>query len=455
LKKLILVASIFAILALAIPCPSRPEDKPAKPRWTADFRAETGMDSLERRYYRPTFRFSFPVFGAPSWRGSAGLMYDQRLNGRLRGASDFWLTTGLERELPGNWSLEAAVRHMCRHETSRDNPAIFDVNEVLGILRLRAKNFTLGLGFGGYIGKTRDYRRLAMISMTLPDVPAEGISLETEVKWIDFSQWLYEAGFSVAIGPNTALFLRGARTYRFPAAVYIGFRYTSGETGGRPSLENFKFAAGAVPFDERFKLAASGEYRLELHRKGRSRLITDVGFSSPVLYGDGFFSQFRPDKLVYNITGEYEREVSPFLFVSWYAAYAVDMPADKALSFAGSLGTGLKLKNQPNFERLDRSFRFALAAGWNFKYDEELTLRAGVNTVPEKGLIIGADLECRMSGRRRAEIDMRLFTNIGRAVAVRPFIGLRNGPSLSRTGPSGKFKFVVGICLLKQRGVRS
>jgi hypothetical protein len=319
----------------------------------------------------------------------------------------------------------------------------------LGILRLREKDFTLGLGFGGYVGKTRDYRRLAMISMTLPDVPAEGISLETEVKWVDFSQWLYEAGFSVGIGPNTALFLRGARTYRFPAAVYIGFRYASGETGGRPPLENFKFAAGAVPFDERYKLAASGEYRLELHRKGTSRLITDVGFSSPVLYGDGFFSQFRPDKLVYNITGEYEREVNPFLFVSWYAAYAVDMPADKALSFAGSLGTGLKLKNQPNFERLDRSFRFDIAAGWNFKYDEEVTLRAGVNTVPEKGLIIGADLACRMSGRRRAEIDMRLFANIGRAVAVRPFIGLRNGPSLSRTGPSGKFKFVVGICLLK------
>jgi len=376
-------------------------------------------------------------------------MYDQRLNGRLRGASDFWLTTGLEHELPGSWSLEAAVRHMCRHETSRDNPTILDVNEVLGILQLRARDFTLGLGFGGYIGKTLDYRRLAMFSLTLPDIPAKGVSLETEVKWVDFSQWLYEAGFSVAIGPNTALFLRGARTYRFPAAVYIGFRYASGETGGRPPLENFKFAAGAVPFDERYKLAAFGEYRLDLHRKGRSRLITDVGFSSPVLYGDGFFSQFRPDKLVYNIMGEYEREVRPSLFVSWYAAYAVDMPADKALSFAGSLGTGLKLKNQPNFERLERSFRFDIAAGWNFKYDEELTLRAGVNTVPEKGLTIGADLECRMSGRRRAEIDMRLFTNIGRAVAVRPFIGLRNGPSLSRTGPSGKFKFVVGICLYR------
>jgi len=87
-------------------------------------------------------------------------MYDQRLNGRLRGASDFRLTTGLERGLPGNWSLEAAVRHMCRHETSRDNPVIFDVNEVLGILRLCEKDFTIGLGFGGYRISRPEPRRL-------------------------------------------------------------------------------------------------------------------------------------------------------------------------------------------------------------------------------------------------------------------------------------------------------
>jgi len=448
LKKPILVVSLLTVLALSIPCPSRPEDRSLRPRWTADFWAEAGIDSLERRYYRPTFRFSAPLFGGRSWRWNAGLMYDQRLNGQLRGASDFWLTTGLERGLPGNWSLEASVRHMCRHETSRDNPAIFDVNEVLGILRLRDKDFTLGLGFGSYIGKTRDYRSLAIVSLTLPDVPVGGITVESEVKWVDFSQWLYETGFSVALSPNTALFIRGARTYRFPTTFYIGFRYASGE-GGEKFIENFKFSAGVIPFDKRYKLAALGEYRLEVHKKGRSRLVTDVGFSSPVLNGQGFFAQFRPDKLVYNIRGEYERQVDRSLFVSWYAAYAVDMPTDKALPFAGSLGTGLKLKNQPNFERLDRSFRFDIAAGWNFKYDQELALRAGVNTIPKKDFSTGADLECRMIGRRKTEIDIRLFANIGRAAAVRPFIGFRNGPSLSGTGPSDAFKFVAGIWLYK------
>lgn len=448
MHKRLLAIGLVAFASLAGPPPSRPSDPPPKPVRTADFRAEIGIDSLERRYYRPTFRFSFPAPGAPAWQWNAGLMYDQRMNGRLRGATDFWLSTGVERRLEGNWSLEAAIRHMCRHETSRDNPVILDINEVLGIVRLREKAIEFGLGFGGYVGKNGDYRRLATASLVLPGFPAAGIALEGEVKWVDFAEWLYEAGFSVALGSNTALFLRGTRTYRFPAGVYLGFRYSSGETGGRP-LEHFMFSAGAVPFDEHYKLAATGEYRLEFHRKGLSRLVADVGFSSPVLAGDDFFAQFRPDKLVYAIKGEYEREVGRALYVSWYAVYAADLPADKARPFAGSLATGLKLKNQPYFERLDRRFRFDVAAGWNFKLDEELTVRAGVNTAPGSGVRLGADLGCRMRGRSRAEIDVRVFADTGGTVTVRPFAGFRNGPSLSGDGPTGTFKFVVGVGLYK------
>lgn len=448
MKKTILPAFVLLLTVLAAASPLRSEEPSPKPVRTADFRAEIGIDSLERRYYRPTFRFSFPVPGAPSWSWNAGLMYDQRMNGSLRGAADFWLSAGVERRLPGHWSLEAAIRHMCRHETSRDNPVILDVNEVLGIVRLREQAFEFGLGFGGYVGKTGDYRRLATASLVLPGFPAPGIAFEGEVKWVDFTEWLYEAGFSVALGSNTALFLRGARTYRFPAAVYLGFRYSSGETGSGP-LENFRFVAGAVPFDDRYKLSASGEYRLEVFRKGRSRLVADVGFSSPVLVGDGFFAQFRPDKLVYAVKGEYEREVGRSLYVSWYAVYAADMPADKALPFAGSLATGLKLKNQPCFERLDRIFRFDVAAGWNFKLDEEIAVRAGLNTVREGGLNFGVDLACRMRGRGRGELDARVFADTGGTVAVRPFAGFRNSPSLGGDGPTGTLKLVVGVGLYK------
>ena len=143
---------------------------------------EIGIDSLERRYYRPAFKFSFQAAGTSSWRWNAGLMYEQRLNGRLQGALDFWLTTGLERGLGGPWNLEASVRHLCRHATSRENPVILDVNEVLGLVRLREKGVVLGLGFGSYVGKTGGFRHLAAADLLLSDVLRSGISFEGEVE---------------------------------------------------------------------------------------------------------------------------------------------------------------------------------------------------------------------------------------------------------------------------------
>lgn len=102
LEKRFLAIWLVALTALAAPLPVRPADPSPKPVRTADFRAEIGTDSLERRYYRPTFRFSFPVPGSPAWRWNAGLMYDQRMNGSLRGATDFWLSAGIERRLLGD-----------------------------------------------------------------------------------------------------------------------------------------------------------------------------------------------------------------------------------------------------------------------------------------------------------------------------------------------------------------
>ena len=286
------------------------------------------------------------------------------------------------------------------------------------------------------------------MSLVLPNLPIEGVALEGKLKWVDFREWLYEAGFSVALGSNTALFLRGARTYRVPAAVYLGFRYSAGADGRRP-LQSFHFSAGVVPFDKDYKLSATGEYRLEAHRKGDTRFLVDAAFGSPILAGDRFFAQFRPDKLVHSVRGELERRLGPGLFVSWYAAYAVDMPADKALPFSGSLATGLGLKNQAQFERLERRLRFDVAAGWNFKRRAELRVQAGVNTLPVRGFALGADASCRMWGRGRSQIEAKVFCDLGGAVSVRPFAGFRNGPSLSGEGPARVFKLVVGVGLYK------
>ncbi len=372
-------------------------------------------------------------------------MYDQRMNGRLEGALDFWLNTGPEFRIDEKWSLEAGVRHLCRHETSLANPAVLDINEVVGIIRYRGRGVNLGFGFGGFLGKTRDFRNLVVFSLTLPDFPASGISLESEVKWVNTSEWLYETGFSVRLGRGTALFIRGSRTYRFPAAAYIGVRYDSqGGPPGKP-LESFRLALGAIPFDDRYKLAATGSFRLVFHGNARSRFLADVGFNSPILAGRAFFAQFRPDRFLYNIRGEYERGIGGSLFVSWYAAYALDMPVDRALTFKGSLGTGIGIKNQRDFERLDRVFRFDVSGGWNFKYDQELAIRAGANTLSREGWRLGADLGLRMNGRRRGEIDLRIFADSGRTTSLRPFVGLRNRASFGGDGPTQRLKLVAGV----------
>jgi len=375
-------------------------------------------------------------------------MYEQRLNGRLQGALDFWLTAGLERDLGGAWSLEASVRHLCRHATSRDNPVILDVNEVLGFVRRREKGLVLGLGAGSYIGKTGDFRHLAAAELVLSDAFGSGIAFEGEVKWVNFAEWLYEAGFSIALGPGTALFLRGARTYRFPSTLQIGFRYDSLAAEAGP-LTGARFSAGVTPTHDRFKLTAAGDYRLLVWRKNESRLIMDAGFHSPVLTGDGFFAQFRPDRLIYDLRGEYERTIGSGLFVSWYAAYRVNMPADKAIPFTGALATGLSIKNQTDFERLDRGFRFESSVGWNFKSDGEMWIRAGVNTIPEKGPKLGSSLTFHLIGRGGDEIDWNLFIDTGGVVSARPFIGLRNEPALGGGHSSDRLTVVAGIGLFK------
>jgi hypothetical protein len=371
-------------------------------------------------------------------------MYDQRMNGRLKGALDFWLDTGPALRIDENWALEAVLRHLCRHETSLDNPVILDVNEAVGLVRYHQEGFELGLGFGGYVGKTRDFRNLAVFSLSIPDFIATGISLESEVKWVNFEEWLYETGFSVALGRGASLFIRGARTYRFPAAAYLGVRFDSGGTAGRP-LESFRADVGTITFDDRYKLAASGLFRLELYRDAGSRFLADVGFRGPVLDGRSFFAEFRPDRFIYDVCGEYERAVGRFLFVSWYADYRQDMPLDKAVPFSGSLGTGLKIKNQRDFEKLERCFRFDVSGGWNFKYDQEVAIRAGANSLSRKGVRFGADLGLKLSGRLKSEIDVRVFADTGRSVSLRPYIGLKNRASFGGIGPPGRFKLVVGV----------
>ncbi len=57
---------------------------------------EYGLDSLERRYYRPIFRFDFPVRAGNLF---AEVQYHSRMNGRLQGAIDYWVNAGVQKAL--------------------------------------------------------------------------------------------------------------------------------------------------------------------------------------------------------------------------------------------------------------------------------------------------------------------------------------------------------------------
>ena len=103
-----------------------------------------------------------------------------------------------------------------------------------------------------------------------------------------------------------------------------------------------------------------------------------IDFESPILNGDGFFAQFWPGKMIYDIGLDYEKKIAPSLFVAWVAQYRLDMPVDDELPFHASLFTGLALRNQANFDELGPDVRYEVAAGYDFKRGLEFNGKLGL-----------------------------------------------------------------------------
>lgn len=101
----------------------------SKPKAKADI--EFGIDSFERKYYRPHIEFCFPLESNILF---FSLQYYHRINSRLQGEVDFWLKAGWRKILSDRLVLEANLNHMCRHYTSIHNPVTFDLNEFFGRL---------------------------------------------------------------------------------------------------------------------------------------------------------------------------------------------------------------------------------------------------------------------------------------------------------------------------------
>jgi len=417
---------------------------------TGDIKVEFGIDSGQRKYYRPQFNLAWPLDSGANTRLVFDLSYYERMNSRLQGAIDYWLAFGLERDLASGLKFEARLNHFCRHLTSLENPYILNLNEIFGRLWLTSPNVQAAFGAGTYAGGSPGFDSLAVFNLNVQGFPSDEVSLESEWKWVNFQDILYEAGLFVSLAKGVDLFFRTAKHYRFPPTSYLGFRFRSEGTNER-YLDRFMISTGVYPFYGMHKLTAEGGYRIEFFKSDQRRFMLDVGFQSPILDGDSFFSQFWPDRMLYDVTGEYERTLSPSLRIAWYARTFIDMPADKNQEFRSSLESGLTVRNQPDFDRLDSRLRFEIAAGANFRRGYDLGLKLGINTLRSAAANLGSDFRCRLDGERQM-VEWKVFADFGRGIPFRPFIGLRK-TSGTNAEPDGRVPFermlLAGISFYK------
>ena len=203
------------------------------------------------------------------------------------------------------------------------------------------------------------------------------LTLQAEFKLVNFSRLYHDCGFSLALNRNVDIFFRNARHYEFRNTSYLGLRFRSA-TGSSALLDSMKVLVGASPFDDRFKLEIEGDFKLEFFRNDSRRVVLGVEFESPILNGDGFFAQFWPGKMIYDLGLDYEKTVAPGLFAAWVARYRADMPVDDDLPFTASLFTGLALRNQAEFDVLERDVRYEVAAGYDFKRGLEFSGKLGL-----------------------------------------------------------------------------
>lgn len=390
----------------------------------AEVRAELGIDSLDRRFYRPTFSFAWPFSLVDEGRFKLDVSYLQRMNGDLEGVIDYWVRAGIEQRVSGAVSFEAVLNHFCRHLSSIANPYVLNLNELMARVVVRTEGWALGVGYGPFIGGSRGYDRLASFSLEAKPFLLEEASLAGEVKWVDFERFYYEGTLAVDLGGGLEIFARAAKHYDYPAAAYLGLRLRSDGPLGR-YVGDFNATAGVYPYYGDHKLLALGTYRLGLVKDERRRFLATVDFQTPLLSGDGFFAQFWPDRMLHAVSAEYERVLPGGMRAAWYARYAIDMPVDKAVRFRSHTAVGLAVRNQSEFERLDKTLRFEAALGYDFafKYDARLKLgahaRIGRGAVKAGGEFALEACSALQTGRARA------FLSFGRTIETRPFVGIQ------------------------------
>jgi len=414
-------ALLFSLVAAAEPENAQEDNLWSKPR--AALHAEFGIDSLQRKFYRPEFSFSWPVHLLRGSRAFVDLSYLERISGSLKGAIDFWLLAGFQTRISDAVSFEASLNHFCRHVTSTYNPVILDLNELVGRVWVREGQLTMGLGFGPYVGGNPGFDELMVVNFNLARFIFPELSLESELKWVNFEKLYYDARLAIGLAKGVEIFLRAARPYDYPPTTYIGARLGSAESPAHV-VDTFDVEAGYYPYYDEHKLLVLGGFRLRLLDEPGRRFFADVDFRTPILAGTSLFAESWPDRMLYAVSGQYEKSLPGGLFGAWYARYDVDMPVDKPIRFRSSLATGLFLRNQKDFNRLEKSLRFEAAAGYDFTFDFDLRLRLGAQIRPRGFIPIGAEFRVDANSERQT-VEFKAFAAFGKVIEVRPFVGVR------------------------------
>lgn len=392
------------------------QDFPVRDTPTPAAQLEVGADSYERRYVRPYLRFDFPFK-----KGSlfTEVDYYQRIDSQLKGEVDFWLKGGLQYELTDTLSLEGSLNHFCRHTTSRSYPIIFDANEVLG--RLWYQNHTIKLGFGGgfYIGGSERYDNLMVWNIKYPHILQTEFGIEAELKWINFSEVLHELEFYISLNENLDLFVKNKKEYEYNTVMYLGMRFKSGGPAHH-YIRKLNFQTGVLPSYELHKMESILGFDLEFFKRQNRRLQVSLNSRIPILNDKKFLRVFRPDTIDYPLSIQYERKINKDLFGVGYCLYNVVMPVDVDQRFNSSLGLGVGLRNQPFFNKLEKSVRFEVFGGYNFSHTYDAGTRIGVNSVG-KSVDFGVDASAQFNPD---EFDgsLAFFGECGKEIKVRIFV---------------------------------
>ena len=431
---------LFLIASILTPLAAHGEEG-SKRQNKATLVMEYGLDSLERRYYHPIFRFDFPY---PWGNLFAEVQYHSRLNGRLQGAIDFWVNVGVQKSVREKLKFELRLNHFCRHETVRATPYVWNLNEVLARAEVGDEKINLALGLGGFIGGSKGYNGLATVGGAWNGFIIPELSLFAEVKLVNFARIYHEGGLALALNRNVDLFFKNVRHYEFRNTSYIGLRYKS-TASNDAIIDSMKLLVGASPFDDVFKLEVAGTFKFEFFANHSRRIVAGVDFESPILNGDGFFAQFWPGKMIYDIYLDYEKKINSKLFAAWTNHYRLDLPVDNDLPFAASLFTGLALRNQPNFDELQLRHRYEIALGYNFKHGLEFNGKMGMDIWQCSFMKIFTEIRTQVVAKR-IRFDIRLLAGGGQMGLLRPYLGWKKDVELDSTQDiPGKLLFGLGF----------